>query len=69
MKKVLLLFICFFLFIIKVEAIETSGDGVILMDQDSGRILYGKNINKQKLIASTTKNNDSSNCDRIKSIR
>jgi D-alanyl-D-alanine carboxypeptidase len=54
-KKLLVVVLCFFLLIIKVEAIETSGDGVILMDQDSGRILYGKNINKQKLIASTTK--------------
>jgi D-alanyl-D-alanine carboxypeptidase len=43
------------MFLLPVRAIETSGDGVILMDQGSGRILYGKNINKQKLIASTTK--------------
>lgn len=43
------------LFVVPVKAISTSGDGVILMDQDSGRVLYGKNINKEKLIASTTK--------------
>jgi D-alanyl-D-alanine carboxypeptidase len=55
MKKIILLFICLFIFIINTNAIETSGDGVILMDQDSGRVLYAKNISKSKLIASTTK--------------
>ena len=55
MKKVLLVVLSFFSLIISTKAITTSGDGVILMDQGSGRILYSKNINKQKLIASTTK--------------
>lgn len=55
MFKVVVIFLSFMLFFMPVQAIFTSGDGVILMDQDSGRILYSKNINKEKLIASTTK--------------
>jgi|LSQX01.2.fsa_nt_gb D-alanyl-D-alanine carboxypeptidase len=55
MLKVVVAFFSLVLFMIPVNAITTSGDGVILMDQDSGRILYSKNINKVKLIASTTK--------------
>jgi D-alanyl-D-alanine carboxypeptidase len=55
MYKVVIVVLFFFMFLLPVRAIETSGDGVILMDQGSGRILYGKNINKQTLIASTTK--------------
>lgn len=55
MYKIVVFFLCMMLFILPVNAFTTSGDGVILMDQDSGRILYEKNINKTKLIASTTK--------------
>ncbi len=55
MYKVVTIFLSFLIFIVPVKAITTSGDGVILMDQNSSRILYSKNINKQKLIASTTK--------------
>ena len=42
--KVLLLFLC-----IKVNA------SIVVMDADSGRVLYSKNMNEQRLIASTTK--------------
>lgn len=55
MSKVVIVFLSFLMFYIPVQALTTSGDGVILMDQDSGRILYSKNINKSKLMASTTK--------------
>lgn len=51
MKK-LLLFI-FLLFPIKNYAISASS--AIVMDLDTGRVLYGYNINEPKLIASTTK--------------
>lgn len=37
------------------EAIGTSASGAILMDAESGRILYEQNIHKRSLIASTTK--------------
>lgn len=53
MKKLLLLFLLFIT--VQVNALGTSSECAILMDQDSGRILYAKNIDKQKLIASTTK--------------
>ena len=53
MKKLILVIILFLIFPIRVNAI--SAEAVIVMDADSGRVLYGKNINKQKLIASTTK--------------
>ena len=47
MKKILLILI--FLFCINVNA------SIVVMDADSGRILYSKNKNEKKLIASTTK--------------
>ncbi len=37
------------------RVISISAESVILMDQGSGRILYAKNIDNQKLIASITK--------------
>ncbi|HHT38056.1 MAG TPA: D-alanyl-D-alanine carboxypeptidase [Mollicutes bacterium] len=55
MYKAVLLFFCLFVFVLPTNAITTSGDGVILMEEGSGRVLYGKNIHKRKLIASTTK--------------
>lgn len=55
MTKVVIAVLTFLILFLPVQAITTSGDGVILMDQDSGRILYAKNIDKVKLIASTTK--------------
>ena len=47
MKKILLILII--LFCINVNA------SIVVMDADSGRILYSKNKNEKKLIASTTK--------------
>ena len=47
MKKIL--FILLFLFCIKVNA------SIVVMDAESKRVLYSKNMNEQKLIASTTK--------------
>ena len=52
MRKILLLL----LFIpVNVFALSISSRNAILIDQDSGRILYSKNINEKRLIASTTK--------------
>ena len=36
-------------------AVSTHAASAILMDAESGRILYGHNIHEQRLIASTTK--------------
>lgn len=52
MRKILFLL----LFIpVNVFALSVSSRNAILIDQDSGRILYSKNINEKRLIASTTK--------------
>lgn len=51
MKKILLLIILLF----PISVFAMSVDLAIVMDLDSGRVLYGKNIHKEKLIASTTK--------------
>jgi len=53
MKKILL----FLLFLIPLNtfALEVSSKSAILMDEDTGRILYSKNIDDKRLIASTTK--------------
>jgi len=56
MKKV----ICFLLILstiipYKVSALEVSATSAILMDMDTGRVLYEKNIDQQRLIASITK--------------
>lgn len=52
MKKILLLLL---LIPLNVKAINTSASSAILMDMDSGRVLYAKNIYEPKLIASTSK--------------
>lgn len=44
--------LCFPVF---VEAITDTAKSTIVMDMDSGRILYQKNIDEKRLIASTTK--------------
>lgn len=51
MKKLILLF--FLIIPFKVQAISASS--YIVMDQDSGRVLEGSNIDKQSLIASISK--------------
>ena len=54
MKKILLFSILCLLFSpINIQAI--SAQSAIVMDSDSNRVLYSKNSNEQKLIASTTK--------------
>ncbi len=51
MKKILLLILLFIP--VRIKAISASS--YIVMDMDSGRVLEGSNINKESLIASTTK--------------
>ena len=53
MKKILLLIIL--LLPTSVFALEVPSRNAIVIDQDSGRVLYSKNINDKHLIASTTK--------------
>ena len=53
MKKILLLI--FLMFPISIFAIETSARSAILMDMDSNKILYEKNINEQRSVASISK--------------
>ena len=53
MKKLLISVILFLFFPLNVFAISASS--AIVMDLNSGRILYEKNVNDEKLIASTTK--------------
>ncbi len=54
MKKIIVLF---FLFCIpfSIKAIGTSATSAILMDQDSGRILYTENIHEVRSVASISK--------------
>lgn len=53
MKKILFIGLLLLIFIPKVEAIQA--ESYVVMDYDTGRILEGKNEDKEKLIASTTK--------------
>ncbi len=55
MKKYLIIYFLIFLFPISVWAKTDTARNSIVMDMDSGRILYQKNINEKRLIASTTK--------------
>lgn len=52
MKKVLLFLV---VFLIPFVVFADSGSSTIIMDIDSGRVLYEKNADSTKLIASTTK--------------
>ena len=52
MKKILLILL---LIPINVFGLSVPSRNAILIDQDTGRILYSKNINEKRLIASTTK--------------
>lgn len=52
MKKIIFLLIVFF---IPFKASALSASSYIVMDQDSGRILEGKNVESKRLIASITK--------------
>lgn len=53
MKKIIVLMIL--LIPINVLGLTVSSRSAILIDQDTGRVLYSKNINEKRLIASTTK--------------
>lgn len=56
MKKILVLLIClYFLIPYEVSAVQTSARCVILMDQDSNRILYANNIHEVRSVASISK--------------
>ncbi len=52
MKKILL---CLILFLIPIKTWAISADAYVVMDMDSKRVIEGKNIKKESLIASTTK--------------
>ncbi len=52
MKKILIILL---LIPINVKAFDTSAKSAILMDMDSNRILYGKNINYTQSVASISK--------------
>jgi len=56
MKKLVVMF-CLVIFLIptKTFALGESASAITVMDMDSGRVLYGKNQNTEKLIASITK--------------
>lgn len=49
MKKIILLIVCFFMISINIKA------SIVVMDAESGRVLYSENKDERKLIASTTK--------------
>ncbi len=53
MKRIIILVLLLLPF--KVLAFSVPSNNAILIDQDSGRIIYSKNINEKHLIASTTK--------------
>ena len=56
MKKILPIFLFILLLsTLSVKAISSTGKGTIVMDIDSGRILYENDRNQERLIASTTK--------------
>lgn len=54
MKKIILSLLLFFI-PVQVFAMDTSASCAILMDQDSGRILYSKNIHTVRSVASISK--------------
>lgn len=54
LKKILLLITVLLLLPVKINA-YSLGESVVLMEQDTKRVLVSKNMNKKKLIASTTK--------------
>ena len=55
MKKILFTLIMFFCFKTSICALSIPSNNAILMDSDTGRVLYSKNIDEKHLIASTTK--------------
>ncbi len=56
MKKIFMMIIFIFVFLpLNVFGLNDTAKSTIVMDIDSGRILYRKNINEKRLIASITK--------------
>lgn len=55
MKKVLIFVLLFVMLVPKVNASTKSASSYILMDSNTGRVLQGKDIHSQRLIASITK--------------
>ncbi len=56
MKKIVLVILMLLIFCpVKVRAVTVTGSSAVLMDIDSGRILYQKNPDEKRLIASITK--------------
>ena len=55
MRKILIVITLFFIYPLSTFALSVPSNNAILMDEDSGRILYSKNIDEKHLIASTTK--------------
>ena len=56
MKKFLVLFICLFILLTpKVSAFESSATSAILMDMDSNRIMYAKDVHNVRSVASISK--------------
>lgn len=53
MKKIVFLFLI--TVILPVKTLAISAGSAIAMDLDNGRVLYGYNLNEERLIASTTK--------------
>ena len=53
MKKIFILLLL--IIPVSIKAIETSARSAILMDIDTNRILYEKNINEQRSVASISK--------------
>lgn len=54
MKKIVILLLLLWI-PISIKAVGTSATSAILMDQDSGRILYGSNIHEVRSVASISK--------------
>jgi len=52
-RKIIIIGLLFLLFPVSVKSL--SAEAAIVMDGNSGRVLYGKNINRKKLVASTSK--------------
>ena len=55
MKKIILVFILFFVGIVHINASTSSASSYVLMDQTTGRVLLSKDMNSSRLIASITK--------------
>ena len=59
MKRKFYLILLFLLFVVKVNAlplpVEVTADGVILMNADTGEVIYEKNPDKKEILASLTK--------------